>query len=523
MGISDFIRKAHVELEYTPDQVQELKKCAEDPVYFINNYCYIQSQDPKLPGKIKFNLRPYQEKIIRSLHKNRFNILMVGRQSGKTETTAAYAYWFSIFNENKNVLVASNKQKGAADIMNRIKFMYESTPNFIRPGVDYYNRGSIEFDNGSKIWSEATTETTGRGKSVGLFLSDELAHVKTRVQEEMWASILPTLSTGGSCIVMSTPNGDNELFAQLWRQANSDVGVSTEDEIIESFVPIFVDISEIPGRDEKWQRVMRAKLGDLKFEQEYLCKILSSDPLLINSMVLQALKPSTPLFIDKGFSFWKQIDPSKTYLVGADVAEGLGQDFSTIQVIELESLEQVMEFRSNSIKEDKLYEAIKWIVGKLLSIKDPRTQKKATVYWSFENNSIGAVIGALYYQDEKFPPEAELVNGKGEKLGMRTVNKPKVEAARHLKNLVEKSKGCLKINSERLIFELKNYVATGASYAAKPGATDDLVSAMLIAMRIISYLSSYEPAIFDKLYRSDGSFESSSDFAEELEPMPFLL
>jgi hypothetical protein len=266
-SISEFIKKAGTATEYTQHQINELAKCANDPIYFITNYCFIQNQ---MLGKIKFKLRDYQEKIVDNLH-NRFNILMIGRQCGKTETTAAFAYWFSIFHADKNVLVASNKQKGATDIMNRIKFMYENTPDFLRPGVQYYNRGSIEFDNGSKIWSEATTESTGRGRSVALFICDELAHVNKRIQEEMWASILPTLSTGGSCVVMSTPNGDSDLFAQLWRQANSQIasGETTDGET--NFVPIFVPIEQVPGRDMQWQNMMRSKLGDLKFEQEYLC------------------------------------------------------------------------------------------------------------------------------------------------------------------------------------------------------------------------------------------------------------
>lgn len=523
MAIGEFIKKAHTEVEFTPEMVLELQRCAQDPCYFINNYCYIQNQKD---GKVKFKLRPYQVEIVESLHKNRFNILMIGRQCGKTETTAAYALWYSTFNADKNVLVASNKQKGATDIMNRIKFMYENVPDFLRPGVTSYNRGSCEFDNGSKIWSEATTESTGRGRSVGLFICDELAHVKRRIQEAMWASILPTLSTGGSCVVMSTPNGDSDLFAELWRAAQS--GVADEGE--EPFVPIFVPIERIPGRDEIWQNMMRKKLGDLMFQQEYLCEMLSSDPLLINSLRLKSLKGIPPIFIDKGFSFWREPQPGRTYIIGVDVAEGTKKDFSTIEVFELETMEQIAEYRNNSIKEDQLYNAIKWVMQKILSYRDQRTGYAPEIQWSFENNSIGAVIGALYFNDERFP-EAPcgqditspiIVNGEGSKFGFRTTNPSKLEACRNLKNLIEKQKGGITINSERLIFELKNYVQTGASYAAKHGATDDLVSACLIVTRVIKKLSEYDPTVFNKLYKSEGEFyeTTSNDFDE---PIPFVM
>jgi hypothetical protein len=516
MAANDFIKAPHSETEFSAEQLKELKRCAEDPVYFISNYCYIQNQ---ALGKVKFILQPYQERIIRALHTNRYVILRISRQAGKSETTCAFAYWFACFHSDKNVLLASNKQKASIDLMNRIKFMYECSPDFLRPGVLFYNRGSIEFDNGSKIWSEATTEDTGRGKSCALVISDELAHIRRNIQEGFWASILPTLSTGGACVIMSTPNGDNDLYADIWRSAEA----GTND-----FIPIFVPIEEIPDyaikggfRDATWQEKMKSKVGELRFRQEYLAEFLSDDPLLIKSLTLQGLKESAPIFVDKGFVFWKEPDPNKTYLIGADVAEGVKQDFSTVQVIELETMEQVAEFRNNDINESQLYNAIKFVISKILSYVDKRTGKAPTVYWSFENNSAGASIGTLFYNDEKFPEAAQILSDKGERTGFRTVNKSKLEACRHLKHLLEKVNGNLKVKSKLLIFELKNYIQTGASYAAKHGATDDLISAMLIIMRMLKQLSEYEPGVFDRLYKSESDFydETTDDFSD---PVPFF-
>lgn len=103
----------------------------------------------------------------------------------------------------------------------------------------------------------------------GLVISDELGHVRKNIQEEMWASILPTLSTGGSCIIMSTPNGDNDLYAELYRGAEAGIN---------GFVPIYVPLEEIPNyeikgafRDKKWQDNMQSKIGELRFRQEYNC------------------------------------------------------------------------------------------------------------------------------------------------------------------------------------------------------------------------------------------------------------
>ena len=437
-----------------------------------------------------------------------------GILSHNTTVIAVYLLWFACFHFDKYILVASNKNAGAVDIMNRIRYAYEELPNWLKPGSAYYNKHAMEFDNGSMIVSSATTENTGRGRAISLLMLDELAFVPRRIQDEMWASLAPTLSTGGSCIISSTPNGDQDLFAQLWRGAVfGDNG----------FASLEVLWDEHPDRDEHYKEEMIKKIGEEKWRQEYACDFLSSDPLLINSLTLIALKAKAPVFTDKGFLFWKEPRFTQTYVIGVDVAEGVNKDFSTIQVVELETMEQVAEFRSNSIKEAQLYSAIKWIINKLLSYACQKTGKKPTIYWSFENNSAGAAINTLYWQDEFFPADAELISAQGDRGGMRTSNKPKLEACRHLKNLVEKARSPLVVNSSLLIMEFKNYVATGASYAAKPGATDDLVSAMLIVIRVIKQLAEYEPDVFEKLYTTGEDFYEEGAGDEYDEPVPFVI
>ena len=526
MAKNEFIKRPNALTEYSQETAMDLYRCATDPVYFAKKY--VKVQHPKR-GAIPLELYDYQVRAIHGFMENRWCILKCGRQMGKTTVIAIYLLWFACFHDDKYVLVASKDNSGAMDIMDRIRFAYEELPEWLKPGVKYYTKHSMEFDNGSSIRSVSTTENTGRGKSISLLMLDELAFVRLTVQAEMWSSLAPTLSTGGACIISSTPNGDSELFATLWREAVSGVESTLpgdpDQEIADQtddFHPIEVEWDEHPDRDEKYRASMIKKIGEEKWRQEYECQFLSSDPLLINTLVLSMMKSKQPLYSDKGFYFWKEPDPNKTYILGVDVAEGMGQDFSTIQIIELETLEQIAEYRNNTVKENQLYDAIKYALNKLLGYVDQRTGKRPTVYWSFENNSAGAALGALYYADEKFPEAAELINGKETRLGMRTVNKPKVEAARYLKKLIEQTRGGLTINSKMLVFELKNFVATGAGYAAKRGATDDLICAFLIVLRIMKYLSDYEPQVFDKLYKSEGDFydEMTSDYTD---PVPFVV
>lgn len=520
MSKSDLIKRAHAESHYTPQQVLELRKCAQDPLYFMRTYMKVLHP---VRGAIPFDLYPYQERAVKGFLENRKTIVKCGRQMGKTTIIAAYILWFACFNFEKYVLVASKDNDAAMDVMDRVRFGYEELPHWLKPGCQYFNKHEIVFDNNSSIKSSATTENTGRGRSVSLLMLDELAFVKPEIQVGMWASLAPTLSTGGSCIVSSTPNGDQDLFANLWRSANTYAGEQPGDN---GFFPISVkwdEDSEYTGRDESYKEEKIAELGEEKWLQEYECAFLSSDPLLINSMVLQSLKPRKPIYEDRGFKFWKPIEAGKTYLVGCDVSEGILKDFSTIEVFELETLHQVAEFRSNKVKEGPFYQAIKWIIGVILSAKDAQTGKKAGCLWSFENNSVGAAIGAMHYADEQFPEEAELVS-IGAKIGMPTSHKSKSIACRDLKRLIERTTYPLEVYSGEMINELKNFVQSGAkgTYHAKKGSTDDLVSATLIITRLINYISTYEPEAFDKLYGSEEEFdeETTSPFDE---PMPLSI
>lgn len=511
---NEFVKKANQEQEYTPEQVQELLRCQADPVYFITTYMKVQHP---VEGTVPLKLYTYQERAIRSFQNNRWVCLKQPRQTGKSTIIAAYLLWYACFNFDKYILVASNKNAGAIDIMNRIRFAYEELPMWLKPGASVFNRHSVEFDNGSSINSSATTENTGRGRSISLLMLDELAFVEPSIQEEMWTALAPTLATGGSCIVSSTPNGDLDLYARIWFGAEAGEN---------GFVPMAVSWDETPGRDESFRDEMIAKIGLEKWAQEFACEFISSDDLLIHSITLANLKHKDPIFKDHGFIFWKQPSPHSTYIVGVDIAQGLGRDYSTIQVVELDTLTQIAEFRNNKIKEPELYEAIKWICAKLLSVRTPQG-KRPSVHWSYENNSVGASITAMYSNDEFFPHEAELVS-KGQRLGINTSGRSKATACKTLKTLIEKAKGGLVINSPVLIRELKTYVRAGDAFAAKFGHHDDLISAMLIVAQVITQLSEYEPDVFSKLYETEGEFHRFS-VANELDeeyggddPMPFV-
>lgn len=91
-----------------------------------------------------------------------------GILSHNTTCASAYLLWYAMFHPDQTILVAAHKYTGAQEIMQRIRYGYELCPDYLRAGVISYNKGSIEFENGSRIVSQTTTGTTGRGMSISL-------------------------------------------------------------------------------------------------------------------------------------------------------------------------------------------------------------------------------------------------------------------------------------------------------------------------------------------------------------------
>ena len=485
------IKKAGAEHQFTPHELMEFKRCAEDPVYFCKNY--VKVQHPKR-GAIPLELYPYQEQMMYSYMEHRYTIVLSARQTGKSTISAIYLLWFAMFHADKTILIASNKNKGAMEMVTRIRFAYEELPMFLKPGVndDGWSKHSIGFDNGSRIESTATSENSGRGMSISLLFLDEFAFVKPSIQEEFWTSILPTLSTGGSCIMSSTPNGDSDLFAQLWRAA--DCGTKLSKDAL-NFFPIHVRWDEPPGRDEAFKQTQMALLGELKWRQEFECEMLSSDQLLIDTRVLFMMKsPEAPVLEYNEFVFWKKLQSEQTYIITVDPSTGSGLDYSVIDVFHFPSLEQVAQFRSNSMQSPMLYSKLKWLLGIM-------EQKMCTTYFTVENNGVGEGILALYQNDDNPPEYAEMVSDGGNRDGMNTNKSTKLKACVSLKELLEAGK--IFINSPQTIKELKNYVRRKGSYEAQIGSTDDTVSTLLLLCRVLIEIAGHEQAAFDKLYRFD--------------------
>ena len=254
------LKRANVAVEWTEETISEYQRCMEDPLYFVENYIKIVSLDE---GVVPFKLFPFQKDIVGTIHNNRFTICKLPRQSGKTTTLVAYILHYVLFNNNINVAILANKAATARDILARLQLAYEHLPKWLQQGVLSWNKGSLELENGSRIVASATSSSAVRGGSYNMIFLDEFAFVPQNIAEDFFSSVYPTISSGKSTkvVVISTPNGMN-LFYKLWSDAENQIN---------SYVPIEVHWSEIPGRDEKWKKETIANTSAEQFSREFEC------------------------------------------------------------------------------------------------------------------------------------------------------------------------------------------------------------------------------------------------------------
>jgi hypothetical protein len=513
----DLVKKPYSKIPYTQFEIEELSKCADPitgPMYFLEHYFYIQHP---IRGRIAFVPFDYQRELVENYHSNRFSINMLGRQMGKTTCAAGYLLWFAMFIPDSTILIAAHKYTGAQEIMQRIRYAYENVPNFIRSGVTSYNKGSIEFDNGSRIVSATTTENTGRGMSISMLYCDEFAFVRPTIAKEFWTSISPTLSTGGKAIVTSTPNSDEDQFAEIWKVANHKFDEYGNETRVgkNGFAPIMFPWDRHPERTTHWAEQERASIGDDRFKREHECKFIIFDETLIAPSKLAIIEGINPVEKQGQVRWYEKPQSNHTYAVALDPSLGTGGDPAAIQVWDLTTMRQVAEWQHNLTIIQKqvaiMSEICKYIVEE---IDDP-----TLLYYSIENNTIGEAalnaiqdIGEENIQGNFLSEPANLGGTRRYRKGFNTSHRAKISACAKLKLWVETDR--MVIKSKSLVSELKNFVASGNTYKAKIGETDDLVMSTLLIVRMALQLRNYDQDLSENL---------RDELEDIIEPMPFIL
>ena len=463
------LKAANVKIQFTQEQVIEYAKCANDPIYFIETYCKIVSLDH---GLIPFKLYECQVEKVRVIHENRKVILMEGRQQGKTTTSAAYILWYTLFQANKTVAILANKATAAREVLNRYQLMYEHLPNWLQQGVTTWNKGDIELENGSKVFTAATSASGIRGKSVNMLYVDETAIIPNNIAEDFFTSVYPTISAGETTKILlsSTPLGYNH-FWKFWNDAENKRN---------DFVPLFIPYWKIPGRDEKWAEEQKRQLGELKFNQEVLCNFLGSSLTLIRADVIAKLSPSTYKYSKDGLDIIEEPVKGNTYVMVVDPSRGVDGDYSAFSIIDITQVpyKQVAKYRDNKIS-PLLFPSVIYKVAKDYN----------SAYVLIECNVSEQVPTILYtemeYENILFVSrtgQGQVVSGGfgGGKtqLGVFTDKKVKRIGCTNFKSLVEENK--LLIQDIDTIAEISTFIERRGSYSADEGYHDDLVMPLVL-------------------------------------------
>lgn len=456
--------------QFTAEEIQEIVKCQQDPIYFIENYCHIVSLDK---GLIKFQLYDCQKKKVEVILNNRKVVLMEGRQQGKTITAAACILWYTLFQESKTVAILANKGSAAREVLDRYQIMYEHLPIWMQQGVRTWNKGNVELENGSKVFTAATTASGIRGKSVNWLYIDEAAIIPNNVAEQFFASVYPTISAGTTTKILltSTPLGYNH-FWKFWNEAEKGTN---------GFVSHFIPYWEIPGRDELWAEEQLRTLGELKFNQEVLCEFLGSSNTLINGRTLAQMSSMDPVFQnDMGLMLYEEPQKDRIYVIIVDVARGVGGDNSAFTLIDITEIpyKLIGKFKNNTIAPMLFPNVIH---------KTAKDYNNALIL--VETNDIGGQIADILYADLEYENILSTIKennqtyispgfSKSTTLGVRTTKSVKRQGCFAIKSLLEEKK--LNIFDADTIHEFSTFIERNGSYMADEGYHDDLVMTLVL-------------------------------------------
>jgi hypothetical protein len=463
------LKPAGFEMQFTSEQVKELMKCKEDPIYFIENYCYIVSLDR---GLILFSLYDCQREKVDTIMNNRKVILMEGRQQGKTITSAACILHYTIFNSNKTVAILANKSTAAREVLSRYQIMYENLPLWMQQGIKTWNKGDVELENGSKVFTSATSTSGIRGKSVNWLYIDEAAIIPNNVAEEFFTSTYPTIMAGETTKVLltSTPLGYNH-FWKYWNDAQ---------EGRNGFVALQIPYWKIPGRDDKWAAEQKSVLGELKFNQEVLCTFLGSSNTLISPDTIAKMSPISFMYEKDGLDVLEYPVPGHVYFTTVDTSRGIGGDYSAFTVIDTTEYPYkiVAKYRNNKIS-PLLYPTIIHKVSKDYN----------SAYVLVEINDIGQQVADIIYNDLEYENmiwvgsdarygQVLSSSGRSSILGVRTTKQVKRIGCATLKSLVEENK--LLVFDRDIISEFSTFIEHNGVFQADEGYNDDLTMTLVL-------------------------------------------
>ena len=457
----------------------EYKKCALDPAYFMRKFCVIQHP---VKGKISFNLYDFQEETLNAFVDHRFNVVLKARQIGLSTLVAGYALWLMLFNSDQNVLVIATKQETAKNLVTKVRVMHTNLPVWLRGECTEDNKLSLALANGSQIKAIASSPDAGRSEALSLLILDEAAFIDSSA--EIWTAAYSTLATGGSGIVLSTPNGMGNFFHKTWEAA-----ISKEND----FNPIFLDWKVHPERDQAWRDEQTRGSDEMAARQEHDADFIASGNTVIHGDLIKFYRdtfekdPQYKRGFDMNIWVWEDATPGKNYIVVADVARGDSQDKSAFHILDIDTCEQVCEYKGAI--GTKEFGAM--LVAISIEYNDAfLVVENSTVGWSVLQEIIDRGYKNLFYMEEDWRyMDSSLPKQKTTK--RRQFERKKVPgfttSVRTRPLIISKldeymRENAVVIRSQRTFQEMEVFIWKGIKAEAMHGYNDDLVMALAIGL-----------------------------------------
>jgi hypothetical protein len=437
-------------------------------------------------GTLPFITYPFQDKALENFVHHNQNIILKSRQMGITTLVAGYSIWLMTFHNDKQILCLSITQETSKAIVTKVRFANDNLPSWLKVPAVEDNRLSLKLKNGSEIKAASSAGTSGRSSALSLLVVDEAAFIDNI--EEIWLSSQYTLSTGGKAIILSTPNGVGNWFHKMWTES---------EEGLNSMNRISLPWHLHPERDQKWRDEQTKLSGERGAAQECDCEFSTSGNTVIEIPILewysknQVTEPIEKRGMDRGYWIFKYPEAGKSYMVSADVARGDASDYSAAQILDIETMEQVAEYKGKLPTKEYARALITMATeynNALLVIEN------ANVGWAVIQEVLDNSYPNLFYSSSDLQyvdvenQMTNKINAQEKKMtpGFTTSNKSKPLLISKLESYFRNKE--VIIHSKRLVEELQVFIwksgAVSSKAEAMDGYNDDLVMSLGIGLWI---------------------------------------
>ena len=369
--------------------IQEYAKCHQDTNYAIKSY--LETYDNTQSKYVPFILFPEQEMMLNNFDTYNDNIVKKYRQAGVSTATAAWVskkLQFASKARPEKILIIANKLDTASEFANKVRGFLNQWPDWIKVGFskDKDSQKHFKLNNGCEVKAVATSVDALRGYTPTTLIFDEAAYIEAG--DDFWAACMASLSTGGKVIVISTPNGYDKIYYEIYEQSIKGLNSFHISELHWQNDPRFTkdmfwvktndivhfllnredynekefvyeeNLNKFDGLIQNGYRpcsdwfenmVKKLKYDRRKVQQEIESAFLGSGDNVVPVETIEKIKNEyirepEDMFVGNQMWIWEKPIKDHRYILGCDVSRGDSEDFTSIVIIDFDERCQVAEY-----------------------------------------------------------------------------------------------------------------------------------------------------------------------------------